>query len=54
MKQIPYEERSAFEAEEYTQLANQFGMTVPLIYNTDTGAGMVGYDIGRLNELIKS
>lgn len=38
----------------YTILANKYGVTVPLIHNDKTDQGMVGYNIGKLKELVKT
>ena len=48
-KGIPYETFEA-EGEEYETIANQFGFSVPLIYNGQDG--MTGFDIGKLNRLL--
>ena len=46
-KKISYELREAV-GDEYSKLLERFGMTVPLIYNTETDNGMVGYDISKI------
>lgn len=47
-KQIKWEERDAFTDPEYPALLERYGMTVPLVYNTVTDKGTIGYDISRL------
>lgn len=46
-------EYTVFEAEgdEYAELSQRFGYTVPLVYNDATGLGMVGFDIMKLKEI---
>lgn len=48
-KNVDYKELQA-EGEEYEQLANLYGFTVPLVVNGDRG--MVGYNISQLKQLI--
>lgn len=42
-----------FEAEgpDYEKLSQQFGFSVPLIFNDENGEGMTGYNIPRLREI---
>jgi len=51
MKSIPYESKDALTDPIYPALANKYGMTVPLIYNTETDQGTVGYNISNLNKI---
>ena len=39
------------EGEFYNNLAQKFGVSVPLVYNQETGDGMTGYNIARLKEI---
>lgn len=48
---VPYRTEMA-EGDTYTKLANKYGLTVPLVYNDKTDQGMVGYNIGKLRELV--
>lgn len=50
-KGVAYDLEEA-EGVQYYQLADKFGMTVPLIYNDETEAGMVGYDIPRIMRVV--
>jgi hypothetical protein len=36
------------EGSEYEELSKQFGFSVPLVYNAETKAGMIGYNISQL------
>jgi glutaredoxin len=47
---VPFEVHQA-QGDNYGILADQFGVTVPLIYNDKTETGMVGLDYGRLKVL---
>lgn len=47
---VAWEERDALTDPNYPDLANRFGMTVPLVYNGIDG--MVGWNITRLKELL--
>lgn len=46
-------EYEVFEAEgpEYEKLSQQFGFSVPLVFNPENERGMVGYDIPKLREV---
>lgn len=48
---VPYRVEKA-EGDTYTILAAKYGVTVPLVYNDKTDQGMVGYNIGKLKELV--
>lgn len=48
-KKIPFMTKPA-EGVEYSELANKFGFTVPLVFNGKDG--MVGFNIAKLNTLI--
>lgn len=50
-KQIPYEERRA-EGKKYHELADTYGVTVPLVYNDTNNRGMVGFNIMQLKYVI--
>lgn len=52
-KGVPYRVEMA-EGDTYTILANKYGVTVPLVYNDKTDQGMVGYNIAKLLELVKT
>lgn len=51
-KKIEWEERDAYTDPAYPQLMARFGMTVPLVYNTKTDKGTIGYDISRINQTV--
>lgn len=51
-KGIKWEERDAYTDPQYAELSRLYGMTVPLVYNPVSNKGMVGYNIGALNDLI--
>ena len=48
---VPYRVEMA-EGDDYTILSGKYGYSVPLIYNDKTDQGMVGYNIGKLKELV--
>jgi glutaredoxin len=50
-KDVPYRVEEA-EGDNYTILSEKYGYTVPLVYNDKTDQGMVGYNIGKLKELV--
>ena len=49
-KGVPYRKEEA-EGEQYTILSQQYGYTVPLVYNDESNDGMVGYNIQKLKEI---
>ena len=48
---VPYRFEEA-KGDNYVALAKQYGMTVPLVFNDETNAGIVGYNIRKLRELV--
>lgn len=50
-KDVPYVVEEA-TGEAYKRLSAKYGFSVPLIYNSEKDAGMVGYDIAKLKELV--
>lgn len=47
---VPYQFEDA-QGDTYAALAKQYGMTVPLVYNTDTSDVTIGYNIGKLRKV---
>lgn len=50
-KGIAFTEVEAY-GEEHAKLTDTFGVSVPLTYNTETGDGVVGVNMGVLNRVI--
>lgn len=47
---VPYQVLEA-EGADYEKLSQQFGFSVPLVFNEETGKGFCGYNIAMLKEL---
>lgn len=48
---VKYEFRD-IDTPDYVDVSHKFGFTVPLVLNTETLDGMVGYNIPRLREIV--